>query len=166
VVISDLVGAVVALPLVPVTTLRDTPIGALNQTARDQIGWPRYVRQLADVYGQLPAADRSGAVILANNYGEYGAVDRYGPALGLPAVYAGQNQLFAYGPPPVTATVVVAVGFENPARLRSAFSSCEANGALDNGVDVDNEEQQRVIWVCRDPVQPWSALWERFQHYD
>ncbi len=166
VVVSDVVGSAVAVPLVPVGTLRDTPIGAINQTARDQIGWPTYVSQLAAVYAQLPESDRSRAVILTSNYGEYGAVDFYGPAYGLPPVYAGQNQLFEYGPPPQSATVVVAVGFDNPARLQSVFGSCEQAGELDNGVDVDNEEQQRTIWVCRDLIQPWSTVWERFHHYD
>src|SRR5262249_43411621 len=34
------IGAVVALPLVPVADLQTSRIGALNQATRDQVGWP------------------------------------------------------------------------------------------------------------------------------
>jgi len=154
VVVSQLLGAVVALPLVPVAVLKDTPIGAINQTARDQIGWPVYVRQIV-------AVRPVGAPIIANNYGEFGALDYYG----VQDVYSGHNQLRYYGEPPAAATVVLAVGFDDPAGLRTIFGSCVDSGSLDSATGVDNEEQGRVIWVCRDPVLPWPSLWPRFYHY-
>ena len=154
VVVSEALGAVVALPLVPAEVLKDTPIGEINQTARDQIGWPAYVRQIL-------AARPAGAPIIANNYGEYGALEY----AGVQDVYSGHNQLRYYGEPPDSATVVLAVGFDDPAGLRGLFRSCVDSGSLDSGTGVDNEEQGRVIWVCRDPVAPWPSLWPRFYHY-
>jgi 4-amino-4-deoxy-L-arabinose transferase-like glycosyltransferase len=155
VVVSELLGAVVALPLVPVDVLKSTPIGAINQTAGDQIGWPRYVRQIV-------AARPPGAPIITGNYGEYGALDYYG----VRDVYSGHNQLRYYGEPPASASVVLAVGFDDPAGLRRLFGSCVDSGRLDSGTGVDNEEQGRVIWVCRDPVAAWPSLWPQFYHYD
>jgi 4-amino-4-deoxy-L-arabinose transferase-like glycosyltransferase len=154
VVVSELLGAVVALPLVPVDTLKSTPIGAINQTARDQIGWPRYVQQIV-------AARPAGAPIIADNYGEYGALDYYG----VQDVYSGHNQLRYYGRPADSTTVVLTVGFDNPAGLLRIFRSCVDSGTLDSGTGVDNEEQGRVIRVCRDPVAPWPTLWPQFYHY-
>jgi hypothetical protein len=154
VVISELLGAVVALPLVPVEVLKDTPIGAINQTARDQIGWPSYVRQ-------IEAARPPGAPIIANNYGEYGALDYYD----VRDIYSGHNQLRYYGEPPATANVVAAVGFDDATELRHYFGSCVDSGRLDSGTDVDNKEQGRIIWVCRDPVAPWPSMWPQFFHY-
>lgn len=154
VVVSELLGAVVALPLVPVDTLKSTPIGAINQTARDQIGWPRYVQQIV-------AARPAGAPIIADNYGEYGALDYYG----VQDVYSGHNQLRYYGRPADSTTVVLTVGFDNPAGLLRVFRSCVDSGTLDSGTGVDNEEQGRVIRVCRDPVAPWPTLWPQFYHY-
>ena len=154
VVVSEALGAVVALPLLPVDVLKNTPIGAINQTAPDQIGWPRYVQQIV-------AARPPGAPIIANNYGEYGALEYQG----VRDVYSGHNQLRYYGGPPDSATVVLAVGFDNPVALRQLFASCTDAGSLDSGTGVDNEEQGRVIWVCRDPVAPWPTLWPQFYHY-
>jgi 4-amino-4-deoxy-L-arabinose transferase-like glycosyltransferase len=154
VVVSELLGAVVALPLVPVDVLKSTPIGAINQTARDQIGWPRYVQQIV-------AARPPGAPIIADNYGEYGALDYYG----VQDVYSGHNQLRYYGVPSDSTTVVLTVGFDDPAGLLRVFRSCVDSGTLDSGTGVDNEEQGRVIRVCRDPVAPWPTLWPQFYHY-
>ena len=155
VILSEAVGAVVALPLVPVKVLKDTPIGAINQTARDQIGWPAYVRQIL-------AARPPGAPIIANNYGEYGALAHAGVA----GVYSGQNQLRYYGDPRDDATTVVAVGFDDVHGLQPYFASCVAGGRLDSGTGVDNEEQGRMIWICQGPVAPWQSLWPQFYHYD
>jgi 4-amino-4-deoxy-L-arabinose transferase-like glycosyltransferase len=165
--LSVALGVVLALPLVPAGSLRGTPIPQILQPVRDQLGWPTYVRQVADVYDRLPPADRAHAVILAGNYGEYGALTFYGPDHALPSVYSGQNELRRYGPPPASATVVVAVGFDDPdGALRPSFATCQSAGALDSGLGIDSEEQGRVIWLCREPVAPWSQLWERFQHFD
>ncbi|HET7094034.1 MAG TPA: hypothetical protein VFI22_11160, partial [Thermomicrobiales bacterium] len=122
-------------------------------------------RQVAAAYHALPADDRAGAVIVTSNYGEAGAVARYGPALGLPAVYSGQNQLAKRAAPPSSANVVVFVGgqLDNATPL---FDSCQVVGRLDNGVDVDNEEQGEPIAICRGPVGGWSAVWPRLAHKD
>jgi hypothetical protein len=117
------------------------------------------------VYQALPAADRAAAVLVTGNYGEAGAVDRYGPRYGLPTVYSGHNELYTYGPPPDSARTVVLVGFTDIA-ASGWFGSCATAGRLDNGVGVDNEEQGNAITVCRDPREPWHQLWPRFQHYD
>jgi hypothetical protein len=162
---NSVVSMVFALPLIPVSVLGDTPIPAVNQSIRDQVGWPTYVDQVAEVYRGLPAADRTAATIIAGNYGEAGAIDRYGPARGLPAVYSGQNQLHDYGPPPATARVAILVGFALGG-TSADFNQCAVAATLDNDVGVDNEEQGRSILICRDPVEPWSVLWPRYLHYD
>ena len=46
------------------------------------------------------------------------------------------------------------------------FASCTVLGALDNGVDVDNEEQGAPVALCHDPVLPWERLWPQLAHLD
>jgi hypothetical protein len=163
--INAAVSLVLGLPLVPVGSLGHTPIPGVNQAARDTVGWPTYVRQVADAYQALPAADRANAVIITSNYGEAGAVDRYGPALRLPAVFSGQNQLYAQATPPASATVAVFVGGQL-GRAAALFDSCQVVGHLDNGVDVDNEEQGEPVAICRTPIGGWPAVWPRLAHKD
>ncbi|GAB3869141.1 glycosyltransferase family 39 protein [Dactylosporangium cerinum] len=154
-----------SLPVLPVDVVGRTPIPAINQGISDQIGWPRYVQQVAAVYDALPAADKPHTILLTGNYGEAGALDRYGPGLGLPPVYSGQNELWWLGPPPPSATVVVLVTQGDPARS-TAFGSCEHKADLDNGYGVENEEQTARVFVCRELTGTWSDLWPSFQHFD
>ena len=164
--VNAVLSAIIALPLVPSSVLGRTPIPAINQVTRDQIGWPAYVRQVADAYRALPDADRAVAVIVTGNYGEHGALARYGGRYGLPAVYSGQNELWYLARPPESATVAVVVGFDGDEWINQRFASCTTAGHLDNGVGVDNEEQGRPIRVCRNPRATWRVLWADFQHYD
>ncbi len=34
---------------------------------------------------------------------------------------------------------------------------------VDNGVDLDNDEQGETIWVCRDRTSSWDEMWPRLQ---
>jgi 4-amino-4-deoxy-L-arabinose transferase-like glycosyltransferase len=165
VVVSAVVSALIALPLLPVSLVGRTPVPAMNPAVGDQVGWPVYVRQVASVVRALPRDEREHAVVVTSNYGEAGAVARYGPALGVPTAYSGQNGLYDRARPPDDARVVVMVGGQLP-WVTHLFASCTVAARLDNGVDVDNEEQGQPVAVCREPVAAWSQLWPRFQHLD
>jgi hypothetical protein len=161
------VSALVALPLLPVRVFGNTFIPAANQAARDTVGWPTYVRQVADVVDGLTPAERAATVIVTGNYGEAGAIDRFGPALGLPPVYSGQNELHNLGPPSESALHVVFVLQAPIATVAYAFGSCERAAKLDNGLGVANEENdEAVLYVCRNRLLSWAELWPRVQHYD
>jgi hypothetical protein len=104
-------------------------------------------------------------VIVTGNYGEAGSIVHYGPAYRLPTVYSGQNQLWFEGPPPATATTVIA-WTEDPERSESIFANCRVGATMDNGVGVDNEEQGSKVLVCQLPAGGWAAAWPELQHYD
>jgi hypothetical protein len=165
VVVNAVVSCVVALPLIPLADLQNTPVPAMSQVVQDSVGWPRYVAQIAAVYDTLQPAEQAHTVIYASNYGEAGAVDRYGGAHGLPAVYSGQNQLTYVGRPPDDTTTVVFVGGEYD-RAGAWFDSCTVRARLDNELGVDNEEQDEPVAICRGPKLPWPQLWPRMHHLD
>ena len=93
---SAAVSAVIALPVLPA---RDAgPVIDVNEDVGETIGWPELAESVAEVDRRLGRPPR--AVILTRNYGEAGAIDRYGPALGLPRAYSGHNAYGVWGPPP------------------------------------------------------------------
>jgi 4-amino-4-deoxy-L-arabinose transferase-like glycosyltransferase len=158
-----LVSAVVALPVLPVDRVGETPIAELNEDAIETIGWPEFARTTAAVFNGLSEQKRSTAVILAANYGEAGAVDRYGPALGLPRAYSAHNAYARFGTPHANAGPVVVLGYRDPS---IHFSGCRVAATIDNGVDVDNEEQGGSIWLCDGPRVAWERLWTELDHLD
>jgi Dolichyl-phosphate-mannose-protein mannosyltransferase len=161
--VNAAVNVLLALPVLPLSLLGRTPVPGINQAARDTVGWPSYVDEVGAVYAALPADDRAHAVIVASNYGEAGAIDRYGR--GLPAVYSGQNALYEQARPPDGATVAIVVGGQY-SDVVPLFADCRRSTRLDNRVGVDNEEQRRPIGVCRDPIGGWRTAWPRFHHLD
>ena len=55
--------------------------GPLPQHFGDRFGWPELVAEVARIYHALPPEDRARAAIFANNYGEAGAINLFGPRL-------------------------------------------------------------------------------------
>ena len=161
-VLNAVVSAVIALPVLPVSVLGRTPVPDINIVAADQVGWPEHVGRIAEAFR---LADDPGAVIITSNYGEAGAVDRFGPALGLPAPHSGQNDLGKLAGPPEGTRTVVLVGYQGPS-VEDLFASCEVVARLDNDAGVPNEEQDAPVAVCTDPLLPWSQIWPRFAHLD
>jgi hypothetical protein len=156
-------SVLIALPVVPVGALHRTPIVSLNYDAGETVGWPTYVGEIAAVYRQLPAAERATAAVVASNYGEAGAVDRYGSAWGLPHAFSGHNAYWYWGPPPASARTVVAVGFQR-GFLERSFRECRLAARLDNHLGVANDEEHAPVWVCTGPRSDWRTLWPEFHH--
>ena len=156
--VTGAVNAVLVLPLVPVQHLADTPIVDIRYDTGETVGWPALVRTVADVHAALPAAERAAAVMLTRNYGQAGAVDRFGPALGLPTAYSGHNSYTDWGPPRETTGTVIVVGYGRD-ELERWCGRVELAARVDNGLDVDNDEQGTPVWVCRDRRVPWAELW-------
>jgi hypothetical protein len=61
-------------------------------------------------------------------------------------------------------TTVIAVGLREP-DLRRWFGRVEEAGRVDNGVDVDNEEQGRTVWVTGERRAPWAEIWPQLRRY-
>jgi 4-amino-4-deoxy-L-arabinose transferase-like glycosyltransferase len=154
----------ITLPIVPVSGVHDTPIVALNYDAGETIGWPAFVRQIALVYRSLPPAQRSAAIVLTGNYGEAGAVDRFGPADGLPTAYSGHMSFWYWGPPPARATAAIVVGYQ-----RSQLTFCGSvrlAAHLDNHVDVNDNEQGAPVWICQQLTSTWQTIWSAQEHFN
>ena len=158
--LNGAVSLVLGLPLVPVGSVGATPVPDVNLLVQDSVGWPAYVRQVTEVYDALP--DRGAAAVLTSNYGEAGALHHDRPDV---PVYSAQNALYDQARPPDTVTTVVVVGGQYP-EVRELFDRCTVRTRLDNGVDVDNEEQGLPVAVCSGPVAPWTELWPRLHHLD
>lgn len=163
--VNAIISVVIALPVLPVTRVGSTLVPTFNQIAQDQIGWPTYVGQVAAVRATLSPQESAHSAVVTANYGEAGAVARYGPALGIDRVYSAQNELYFVARPPGSATTAIFVGVAAQ-RLSGLFEGCQVAGTLDNGVGVDNEEQGRKIIVCRGPRGGWERVWPQLQHYD
>lgn len=154
----------VALPLLPASALRTVPLQKINYDLAESIGWPRQVALISRVYHHLPPALRSRATILAGNYGEAGALDRYGASYGLPAEFSGANSFWLWGPPAAGDTAAVAINVD-PALLRREFTTVHLVATFRNGIGVKDDEQGAEIYVATGRKLPWRRAWPAFRDY-
>jgi hypothetical protein len=116
--------------------------------------------------GQVAAAwraehlDGGHAVVLAGNYGEAGALALLGPAAGLPEPLSGHLSWQYWRPSSLPQGTALTVGLDagDLARLCRTWRPL---ARISNAAGVDNEEQGRVVAICRlrAPVgELWSGI--------
>ncbi|MGA3293024.1 MAG: glycosyltransferase family 39 protein [Candidatus Acidiferrales bacterium] len=144
-----------------VTTERDAVNAELPQLYADMFGWDRIASGVARAYYDLPAADRADCAILGGNYGEAGAIDYYGPALGLPKAISGHNSYFYWGPRGYSGACVIVFG-ERSSEFIQFFGDVQRVATIDNPHAMPIE-QSVPVYVCRKPIAPLPVLWPRFK---
>jgi 4-amino-4-deoxy-L-arabinose transferase-like glycosyltransferase len=153
-----------SLPILPAGDVQDWPVRSPNYNAGSTLGWPQMVGRVAAVYDSIDPAQRHQAVVLAFNYGEAGAIDRYGN--GLPAAYSGHNSYWYWGPPPPQHRgITIAVGFQRP-QMRSLFRQVTGAATYRQPYGLTDPEDTVRILVCRGLKHPWSRTWDRLKHFD
>lgn len=158
--VNAAVAALVTLPVLPVSAVATSPLVAVNPEPMEMVGWPALVDQVAAAYRTLDEG-RGTTVILTANYGEAGAVDRFGGAHGLPPAYSGHNSYADVRVPPGDAGPVLLVGYREPG---NRFVGCRPLSPVRLPYDVDNDEQGAPLWACDAPARPWASLWPDIRH--
>lgn len=156
---SAITAVPMALPVLPLSVLSDSPVAAVNETAVETVGWPELTEQVAGVVRSLPSDEQDDVVLLTASYGEAGALERFGPEHGLPVPYSPHNHYAYFRQPTDDHATVVTVRFAPEGRLRPWFDSCTVVAHIDNGRGVENEAQGQPIMVCRGLKGTWAEVW-------
>ncbi|WP_116449931.1 glycosyltransferase family 39 protein [Blastococcus litoris] len=151
--LSLAVSALLGLPIVPADRLGDTPIPDISYDAGEQVGWPRLAATVERA--SIDLLD-TPFVVLTQNYGEAGAIDRFAPRLA-PA-YSGHNSYWTWGPPPEDVDTAVVVGLSED-QLHRWFGTVQRAAVIDNGVGLDNDEQGTQVWIASSRTATWAEIW-------
>jgi 4-amino-4-deoxy-L-arabinose transferase-like glycosyltransferase len=152
------------LPIAPVNSPLWNKVESKLYDFREEIGWQDLAAEVAAVRDSLPPEERAHVGIYANNYGEAGAIELYGAALGLPAVISGMNSywLRGYPEPPPSTLIVLGSTCEGASRY---VTSCEVVGKAGNRYGVMNEEAGGEILLCRGFRRPWAEVWAELRRF-
>ncbi len=137
-----------------------------NDDMPREVGWPEFVRQVAAVRDGLSPEERARLGVLANNYGEAGALELYGPGYGLPQVISSANSFHARGYGAFEPETVIVTGGTLQDQLKN-FAECRvaASVVLPFGVRSDETEDHPDILVCRHLKGSWPEVWAKSQEF-
>jgi hypothetical protein len=137
--------------------------GPLPQIWGDQFGWPELVSEIAEIYNSLPPEERARTGIYASNYGEAGAINLFGPALGLPPAICAHQTHSLWGPGKFQGDTLIWLQWE-PEWLEERCASVEVVGEHRHPWGM--AEENRPILLCRELTAPLAEQWPDLQHWN
>ncbi len=136
--------------------------GQLPQLFGDQFGWEELVREVARIYHDLPPDEQARAAIFANNYGEAGAINQFGPRYGLPRAISAHQNYYFWGPQGATGEVMIVLQ-DDRETLERICASVEEAGYHYHPWGMG--EENGPIFVCRGLKPPLPEMWPRLKKW-
>jgi hypothetical protein len=134
------------LPLKPPPTEHSHAGAALPQYYADQFGWQEIVAEAALAWNQIPPDQRSDCAIFAQDYGQAGAIDFFGPRYGLPHALSGHQTYFLWGPRGYSGNCMIVLGDRRKA-LEKLFDYVQYVGTSANNPYA--LEKEIGVYICR-----------------
>ena len=144
----------------PIETHR---LGPLPQVFADQFGWEEMAATVTRVYDNLPAEVRPKTAIFAQNYGEAGAIDMFGPKYGLPSAISGHQSYFLWGPRGYTGESVIVMNGQQK-DLESRFAEVQKMASVYNPYSMPYEHFD--VFYCRGLKWPLKEVWPQVKNWD
>ena len=164
--IGGIMASLLVLPITPIHSKAWDVATKLNPDFVEELGWLELAGEVARIYNTIPPDERAHTGVFANNYGEAGAVEAFGPRYGLPRPLSGANSFWFRGPgnPPPQTLIVLG---DNREALEQVCQSVTLAGHPPNPWNVRNEEAMYAndIFICRRLRVPIDKLWPKLLRF-
>ncbi len=137
--------------------------GPLPQLFGDQFGWEELVAEVARIYDALTPEERARTAIFANNYGEAGAINLFGPRYGLPRAICPHQTHFLWGPRDFRGDMAIVL---QTSRRDLETDCASVEEAAVHFHPWGMAEENRPIYLCRGLRTPLPDLWPRLKHWN
>jgi hypothetical protein len=137
--------------------------GPLPQYFADEFGWEEMTREVARIYNGLSPEERAKTAIFANNYGEAGAIDYFGPKYGLPKATSNHQSYWLWGPREYTGEIVLVLGSDGRGD-REHFKSVEIAGRAEH--PYSRLDERFDIFLCRGLNTSLPSLWPEIKKWN
>jgi hypothetical protein len=136
---------------------------ALPQWYADQFGWKEIVAETAVAWDQLTRDERRDCGIFAQDYGQAGAIDFFGPHYGLPASLSGHQTWFLWGPHGYSGKCMIVLD-DNRETLEKLWNNVQYVGtSADNPYAL---EKNIDVFICRgSKFGTLTDLWPRLKKW-
>lgn len=136
---------------------------ALPQWYSDQFGWKEIADATALAWQRIPAGERTDCGIFAQDYGQAGAIDFWGPAQGLPSAMSGDRTYFLWGPRGYSGNCMIVLDDKKDVleryweNVELVATSAPNQWALETDIPV---------YICRGKkFDSWAAFWPQLKRW-
>jgi len=143
--------------------IENAQLGPLPQLFADQFGWEEMTQVVGHAFNQLPPEVRAKTAIFAQNYGQAGAIDFFGPKYGLPKAISGHQSYFLWGPRGYTGESMIVLD-DHEQRLKELFASVRNVGHVYHPYSMPYEHFD--VFYCQGMRQPLGELWPRVKKWN
>jgi len=117
----------------------------LPQHYADQFGWEEMTAKTAEAWVRLAPEEKADCGIFAQDYGQAGAIDFFGPRYGLPPALSGHQTYFLWGPRSYSGNCLIVLD-DTQEKLNQLFEHVEFVGTSDNPYAL---ERNIPVFICR-----------------
>jgi hypothetical protein len=138
--------------------------GVLPQIYADMFGWEEMAQHVAAYYKTLPPEERQKTAIFANDYGEAGAIDFFGPKYGLPKAIGGNQNYWIWGPREYTGESLIVLGEGHERNMQTKCASYSVVGDAKN--PLSRPDEWLPIYHCRGFKWDLQTFWPELKHWN
>ncbi|PWT90629.1 MAG: hypothetical protein C5B55_09405 [Blastocatellia bacterium] len=117
----------------------------LPQHYADQFGWEEMIAMTAQAWSRLGPDERGDCGIMAQDYGQAGAIDFFGRRYGLPLALSGHQTYFLWGPRGYSGNCLIVLD-DRKEVLDGLFEHVELVGRSDNPYAL---ERHIPVFICK-----------------
>jgi MFS family permease len=138
--------------------------GKLPQIYADMFGWEQIAETVAAYYHTLSPEEQKKTAIFANNYGDGGAIDFFGPKYGLPKAIGNHQNYWIWGPRQYTGESLIVLGDSDERNMQTKCASYSIIGHTD--YPLSRPDEWLPIYHCRGFKWNLQEHWPEMKHWD
>jgi len=140
------------------------PQGVLPQIYADMFGWEEIAQRVAAYYHTLSSEEQRKTAIFANNYGDAGAIDFFGPKYGLPKAIGNHQNYWIWGPRNYTGESLIVLGDDDERNMQTKCTSYSIIGTTKT--PLSRPDEWLPIYHCRGFKWNLQKIWPATKHWD
>jgi len=138
--------------------------GVLPQLFADMFGWEEMAQRVAAYYHTLSPEEQRKTAIFANNYGDAGAIDFFGPRYGLPKSIGGHQSYWLWGPRDYTGESLIVLGEGHERNMQTKCASYTIVGNTET--PLSRPDEWLPIYHCKGLKLNLQTAWPKLKHWN
>jgi 4-amino-4-deoxy-L-arabinose transferase-like glycosyltransferase len=138
--------------------------GVLPQLYADMFGWQEMAQTVGTYFATLTQEEQRTTAIFANNYGEAGAIDFFGPRYSLPKSIGNHQNYWLWGPRAYTGASIIVMGDGDERNMQTKCASYSTIGTTKH--PLSRPDEWIPIYHCRGFKGDLRQLWPDMKRWN